>query len=235
MRVIARVAIVAVAVVALSGCVSSRRIVSGEVTSTGTENAIKVPGTDGTSGFGAYSIGPDDVLAVRVFREPDLSYESVRVDSEGRFEMPLIGRVEAAGKSPDELSREIARRYGSNYLVNPQIAVNVLQANSKRLTIEGAVDKPGLFTMATPTDLLSAVAMAGGPTDTAKLKEIAVFRTIDGKKMVAAFDLTRVRSGEMENPVILPGDTVVVGFSSLRSGLQDALKAAPLLAIFRIF
>jgi len=228
-----RYAIIAIFALALSGCVSSRKIVPGTV-------ATAAAGTGSSSignatGTGPYVIGPDDVIAVRVFREPDLSFDSVRVDSEGRFEMPLIGRVEAAGKSPDQLSNEIARRLGSNYLVNPQIAVNVLEANSKRITVEGAVERPGLFTQATPTDLLSAVAMAGGPTELAKLKEVAVFRKVNGQNMVAAFDLARIRSGEMENPIILPGDTVVLGYSGLRSGLQDFLKAAPLFTLFRVF
>jgi len=228
-----RYAVIAVFALALSGCVSSRKIVPGIVaTATAGAGSSSIGSVTGT---GPYVIGPDDVIAVRVFREPDLSFDSVRVDSEGRFEMPLIGRVEAAGKSPDQLSNEIARRLGSNYLVNPQIAINILEANSKRITVEGAVERPGIFTQATPTDLLGAVAMAGGPTELAKLKEIAVFRKVNGQNMVAAFDLARIRSGEMENPVILPGDTVVLGYSGLRQGLQDFLKAAPLFSLFRVF
>ena len=228
-----RYAIIAIFALALSGCVSSRKIVPGMVnTAAAGANSSSI---GSATGAGPYVIGPDDVIAVRVFREPDLSFESVRIDSEGRFEMPLIGRVEAAGKSPDQLSNEIARRFGSNYLVNPQIAINVLEANSKRITVEGAVERPGLFTQATPTDLLSAVAMAGGPVENAKLKEVAVFREVNGQNMVAAFDLARIRSGEMENPIILPGDTVVLGYSGLRTGLQDFLKAAPLFTLFRVF
>ncbi len=233
---ITKYAALTILAVSLSGCVASRKIVPGV-----TPAATSAVGSAAGSGigspvdFGPYRIGADDVLAVRVFREPDLSYESVRIDAEGRFEMPLIGRVEAAGKTPDELSDEITRRYGSNYLVNPQVSVNLLEANSKRITVEGAVVRPGLFTQATPTDLLSAVAVAGGPIEAAKLNEVAVFRKVNGQNMVAAFDLSRIRSGEMENPVILPGDTVVLGYSRLRSGLQDFLRAAPLISLFRIF
>lgn len=219
--------------ISLSGCVASRKVVPGVTPAATDANQAAFGGSADPT---PYRIGPDDVLAVRVLREPDLSFDSVRVDAEGRFEMPLIGRVDATGKTPDELSGEIKRRYGGNYLVNPQISVNLIEANSKRITVEGAVVRPGLFIQATPTTLLSAVAMAGGPVfETVKLSEVAVFREVDGKNMVAAFDLSRIRSGEAENPVILPGDTVVLGYSGLRTGLQDILRASPLVGLFRAF
>ncbi|MEO1045717.1 MAG: polysaccharide biosynthesis/export family protein [Pseudomonadota bacterium] len=183
--------------------------------------------------FPDYVIGPQDVLTVRVFREPDLSIDAVRVDSGGRIEMPLIGKVEAVNKTPDQLSQEITTRLGEKYLVNPSVAVNVQEVNSKRVTVEGEVSSPGVFALTGTSDLLTAIALAGGPDDVAQLDEIAVFRSVNGQKMVAAFDLARIRSGEMANPVILPGDIIVVGFSSLRQGYQDFLKIAPLIAVFR--
>ncbi len=224
--------------VMLSACLGNREIVAGPVASTATAEAREPTPIDAAIGLqptGAYIIGPEDVLSISVFREPDLSLPQVRVDDEGHFEMLLIGQVVANGKTPSELSREIRQRYESNYLVDPQIAVNVSAVNSRRMTVDGAVNRPGVYPVSNDMDLLSAIAMAGGTSDLAKLKQVAVFRQVNGENMVAAFDLTRIRSGENVNPKLLPGDIVVVGYDNLRAGLQDFLQAAPFFTIFRAF
>ncbi|MEE9433097.1 MAG: polysaccharide biosynthesis/export family protein [Sphingorhabdus sp.] len=185
--------------------------------------------------FPDYVIGPQDELSVIVFREPDLSLPSVLIDSSGRFEMALIGTIKASGKTPDTLSREITNRFGDRYLVNPSVAVNIAKVNSKRVTVEGALNKPGIFELASNIDLISVIAMAGGPRDAAKLSEIAVFRKINGQSTVAVFDYARIRSGEAANPEIKAGDIVVVGFSGLKTAFQEFLRTAPLLGVFTRF
>lgn len=230
----------------LASCGGSRGIVPGPVgaaaaAAASAEGSVAVAeptpidAAIGLQRKGVYVIGPEDVLSVSVLREPDLSLPTVRVGNEGHFEMLLIGQVVASGKTPAELSAEIRQRYESDYLVDPQIAVNVAQVNSRRLTVDGAVAKPGVYPVGTGMDLISAVAVAGGTTELAKLKEVAVFRQVDGQNMVAAFDLTRIRSGENVNPELLPGDIVVVGFDELQKGLQTFLQAAPIFSIFRVF
>lgn len=226
--------LLAVVALALSGCQANRKFVPGVVPDQLSPISLADAPQLGDP-FPEYVIGPQDVLSIRVFREPELSLERVTVDSGGRLEMPLIGKVIAANKTPDALSEEITGRFGNRYLVDPNVSVNIETVNSKRLTVEGEVENPGIYPLADQSNLLSAVAMAGGPTDVAQLKEVAVFRKVKGQKMVAVFDLSRVRSGEMTNPEILPGDIVVVGFSSLRRNFQDFLTITPLLSIFRPF
>ncbi|WP_164116026.1 polysaccharide biosynthesis/export family protein [Sphingorhabdus sp. Alg239-R122] len=234
--VMARWLVMASACTALTACYGSRDVVSGSVPQTA--NILTTSAASSQSfpdAYPAYQIGPQDELSVTVFREPDLSLQQVTVDTGGRFEMALIGQVSAVGKTPQELSSELERRYGEDYLVNPDVAVNILKVNSRRLTVEGALERPGVFSMTQNTTLIGAIAMAGGPTSTAKLKEIAVFRKVDGENLVAVFDYTAIRAGEAENPQILPGDIVVVGFSGFKQGFQDFLKTAPLLGIFTRF
>jgi len=219
----------AIACVCLPACQSSRKVVTGAV-APAQPDAL----SSGADILPDYVLGPQDTISVRVFREPDLSLDTVTVDSGGRFDMALIGKITATGKTPDELSDEITQRY-DQYLVKPSVSINVLVVNSKRLTVEGAVGSPGVFPLASNTDLLSAVALAGGPTDIARVSEVAVFRKIKGQDMVAAYDFSRIRSGEAANPQILPGDIVVVGFSGLKQGARQLLQTVPLIAIFRPF
>ena len=229
-RPIFLIALVAV----LSSCQNSRSVATGAVPAASNALADLANSKSANLGdpFPDYVIGPRDELSVLVFREPDLSLQTVRVDSSGRFEMPLIGRVNASGKTPDQLSKEIEQRYFGRFLKDPNVTINVSSVNSKRVTVEGAVARAGVFPLDDKIDLLTAVALAGGPLTEAKLSEIAVFRKYDGATHVAVFDLTRVRSGENANPEILPGDIVVVGFSGLKQGFQEFLRAAPLIGVF---
>lgn len=233
MNSLVRLALICLFTIGLSACQNSRKVVQGTVP------AAVDPILSSTSGledpFPDYVIGPRDELSVVVFREPDLSLPNVLTDSSGRFEMALIGRIVALGKTPDQLSAEITQRLGERYLVNPDVAVNLNKVNSKRITVEGALNRPGLYEVADNTDLLSAIALAGGPLDIAKLSEIAVFRKVNGQNQVAVFDLSRIRSGEAANPQIKPGDIVVVGFSGLKQGFQEFLRTAPLIGVFTRF
>ena len=221
----------------ISACQGSRDIAVGDIPAP-VPTAIDIPSKIPTSSDDvaeSYILGPNDVISINVFREPDLTLGNLRLDSTGRFEMPLIGRIDANNKNIDVLSAEITERYGRDFLVNPQVSINIVEVNSKRLTIEGAVESPGVYIQAGPTNLLSAIAIGGGPNDVAKLSEIAVFRVIDGENRVAAFDIKRIRSGELPNPVIYPGDIIVVGFDGFRTALQDLLQASPFITIFQRF
>ncbi|MCW3837128.1 polysaccharide biosynthesis/export family protein [Sphingomonas canadensis] len=180
-----------------------------------------------------YRILPGDQLSVIVYREPDLSLPGVQVDTAGKFSLPLLGSVDAAGRTAEELAEDIRSRLAAQYLREPKVAVNVASAASQRIVVEGSVNQPGLYDIRGETTLLGAVSLARGPTRTAALSEVAVFRR-SGKDLIAAkFDIAAIRKGEMRDPEILPGDTVVVGFSQLKSAWRDFLAAAPAFAIFR--
>jgi len=181
-----------------------------------------------------YRIGATDVLNVTVFREPEVSLQNVVVDSGGGFQMPLLGRVEARGRTADELSAELTRQL-DRYIIAPNVAVNVVTAASQRIVVEGAVNDPGIYQYSGETTLSGAIALADGPTRVARLNQIAIFRSNGTERTVAVFDLGEIRAGRAADPRLQPGDRIVVGFSGLRQAWQDFLQAVPLIGVFTRF
>lgn len=180
-----------------------------------------------------YRIGPSDTISVAVFNEPEFSNPQLKVDVAGNINIPLVGRIRAAGKSTDELGAELGHAFTSGgYLVNPRVTVNMVEAVSQRVTIEGEVVTPGIYPLTGPTTLLDAIAMSHGTTRTARVTEVAVFRVIDGQQKAAKFDLAAIRRGEAANPVLQGNDVVVVGFNRLSGFWRDFLQSAPVFALF---
>lgn len=184
---------------------------------------------------GEYQIGATDLLKIVVFQVPDLSVEQARVDASGSIELPLIGAVRAVGLTPAELGSVIRTRLADRYLRNPQVTVTVSEASSQKVTVDGAVTKPGVYEMRGRTTLLQAVTMAEGPTRVADLSSVAVFRTIDSRRAVAVFDLTAIRQGRSEDPVLLGDDIVIVDSSRLNAALRDIVAVLPGLSVFAYF
>lgn len=178
-----------------------------------------------------YRISPLDKLSIQVFQVPSLSGE-YEVDLTGRVSLPLIGGVRAVDLSADELSDELELRYGERHLVNPEIAVGIAESRGSVLTIEGAVRQPGVYPVLGRTTLLQSIARAGGIDQMGNAKRIAIFRQIDGQRMAAAFDLTTIRSGEDEDPLVYRGDIVVVDGNGLRQAWTDTIRSLPLFTLF---
>lgn len=222
------------AVFALAACGSSGRS-NANVTAATSVASYDLPVGQVASPTEDYRIGETDLLKVSVFRVPELSFDELRVDSSGNIQMPLIGTVRAAGLTSSELTAALTSQLGARYLRNPQVTVTVIQAASQKITIDGAVTQPGVYEMRGRTTLMQAVAMARGPSRSADLSSVAVFRTIDGQRMVAVFDLGAIRNGAAEDPVVLGEDVIVVDTSRLNEGLQAAISAAPVLTLFRLF
>ena len=133
----------------------------------------------------AYKIGPHDVLEVAVFQVPELS-KTAQVSDVGSISMPLLGEVPASGKTAQELERDLARRLGVKYLQKPQVSVMVKEYNSQRITLEGAVKKPGVYPLRGKTSLLQTIAQAEGFADTADTT-VVVFRQTDKGRAAARF------------------------------------------------
>ncbi|MFM5949902.1 MAG: polysaccharide biosynthesis/export family protein [Novosphingobium sp.] len=193
------------------------------------------PPTDAAAKPQAYRIGPGDVLSLQVFQEPELSSDKIQVDDVGRIQLPLAGDILAAGLTAPELSAVIAERLGRDYIRFPQVVVGVVSTREQTVAVEGEVKMPGVYKISPSDTLLSAIARAQSPTNVARLDEIIVFRTVNGRRMGARFDLREIRSGQAADPQILGGDVIVVGFSSLKGVYRDILQAAPLLNIFTQF
>ncbi len=179
-----------------------------------------------------YVLRPADQVSVTVFREPDLSVKSLPIGADGSIALPLIGTVQAAGLTTEELSALITQQLDVSGLKRPQVSINVLDFGSHLVTVEGGVEKPGVYNFQPGSRLSAAIALASGPNRVAKLREVAVFRENEQGLSVALFDYAAVREGTMIDPVIQPGDRVVVGISGLSQFWQDFLRALPALAIF---
>ena len=182
----------------------------------------------------AYLLRPGDKVAVNIFQEEDLSQEAVQIDEAGMISLPLIGELQAAGLSTPQLSRAIEAAYGARFLRDPQANVVLLEARPRIVSVEGQVTRPGVYEIEQGYTLLTAMALAGSPSDQAKLDEVLVFRTVDGQRLGGRFDLTEIRAGRMPDPQLVPGDVVVVGFSSLRGIYKDILQLAPLVGTFAV-
>jgi polysaccharide biosynthesis/export protein len=187
--------------------------------------AVNIPGNV------AYKIGPQDVLDVSVFKVPELS-RLVQVSEAGTINYPLIGDVVASGLTARELEISLTTRLGEKYLQKPQIAILVKEFNSQRVTVEGAVKRPGVFPMQGGLSLMQAIALAQG-FDSFSDQTAVVVRTSNGKRTAARFDLSQIRDGSAQDPQMQPGDVVIAGTSALLKGL-DYLRGLPLGSAFAV-
>jgi polysaccharide export outer membrane protein len=178
-----------------------------------------------------YRVGPLDLLEIAVFQVPDLS-KTVKVSASGEIGMPLIGTVQAGGKTVAELETEIKTKLEAKYLQSAQVSVFVKEATSQQVTVDGAVNSPGMVTLSGPTTLLQTIAMSGGLTKNASPRGIVVFRTVDQKRLAAKFDLTAIRGGRSPDPVLYGGDIVVVDSSALGTALGGIRESIPAFAVF---
>lgn len=216
--------------VSVSACASGARMEASPSVATTVDPAQLMAGTQASAA--SYRIGPSDKLVLRVFQVPDLSFDEIFVDAGGYLQLPLVGSVKASGLTTAELANHIGDRLSERYVRDPQVMVTVAEAASQKVTIDGAVTKPGVYEMRGRTTLLQAVAMAEGPTRIADLKNVAVFRRVDDRPMVAVFDMRAIRTGQVADPVLLGDDVVVVDTSRLSARFQDLLQILPALSSF---
>jgi polysaccharide export outer membrane protein len=182
-----------------------------------------------------YRLAPGDVLMVKVFQIDDLERQ-VRIDNDGKISLPLIGTVPAAGLGVAELERQVADRYRNGYLQDPQISVFVQEANGRRVTVTGAVDEPGIYPLVGANlTLQQALAQAKGVSSVASRGNVIVFRTVQGQKMVARFDLADIEHGRAPDPEIYGGDVIVVYRSDAKLLLRTALELTPFVMVWRAY
>lgn len=197
------------------------------------EPSIVAPAFDAQAPRAAATITPLDRLQVSVFREPELSVEDVQVDEGGRVLLPLVGPMNAAGKSTETLSAEISEKL-RHYIREPQVSVSVKQAAVRRVTVAGSVMEPGVYPLEGRTTLLQAVALAKGPSQVASLNQTIIFRTISGQRTAARFDLDKIARGKDADPEVLPGDTVAIGSSKLKTAWRDIVLTMRSFNIFAL-
>ncbi|QQZ30359.1 polysaccharide export protein [Thiothrix subterranea] len=179
----------------------------------------------GTSG--SDRIAPQDLLEIDVFKVPDLSKE-VRVDDNGNITLALIGTVRAEGLSASQLEKQIATRLEKDYMHNPQVNVLVKEATASKITVSGAVNKPGVYPLAGDTSVTQAIALAEGLNRLAIKDNVTVFR--NGKPYTVR--LEDVNQGKIADPIVMAGDKIQVHSSSTKEAIQDYGGVGGLLSPF---
>lgn len=175
-----------------------------------------------------YLIGPFDKLKIEVFGVEELERE-IQTDASGSFLFPLVGEIKGGGRSPSELAKEIESRLKGKFVRNPSVTVNLEESLSQLVTVDGEVKRPGSYPVLGRMTLIRAIAAAQGVDEFASLKDVVVFRTVDGQKYAGLYNLDAIRKGAYEDPELFANDVVVVGDSPGRRLFRDLLQASPLL------
>lgn len=187
------------------------------------EAGLAAAPTAARSSMKDYRIGAEDLLEVQVFGVDQLS-RTVRVNSRGQVSLPLIGAIEVAGMTAQEAERAITARLAENYLQNPQVSLFIKEFTTQRVTIEGAVNRPGVYPLRGQSSLLTSIALAGGQGGLSDMNQVMLFRAdATGKRVATVHDVERIRRGEAEDPPIFNDDLIVVNRSPSRTALKDSL------------
>ncbi len=221
----------AIAAATLGGCASNPTL-GQQSSAVRVTQALPPPDQTGMAlDLSSYRIGPLDVIRVEVFGAPELTREA-EVDAAGNFSLPLAGAVQAAGRTPAELSAAIGAQLKQRYLKNPQVSVNIVKSRPKTFTVDGAVRQPGNYPIVGKMSLQQAIATAQGADQVANLNNVVIFRTVNNQKVAALFSLKDIRAGRLEDPQIYGNDIVIVGESAARRLFRDFGNMFPVLGAF---
>jgi polysaccharide export outer membrane protein len=165
-----------------------------------------VPGVDAST----YRVGPEDVLEVVVWKEEGLKKDAL-VRPDGGISFPLIGEVQAAGKTVLEIREEVGRKL-AKFIPEASVSVAILKVGSQRVYVIGRVNRPGDFPVGRSVDVLQALSMAGGLTPFADANAIRIMRREGDLQVVLPFEYNRVVRGQKleQNIQLRPGDVLVV-------------------------
>jgi len=208
-------AVIFVLCMLISGCLAAQTDAAKTANGAKPEAQTAGPSSAGSSTIPAhddtYVIGVDDVLAINVWKEPDVS-RTVPVRSDGKISLPLAGEVQASGETPKQLEKALAGKLQS-FISEPEVTVIVTEVRSQKFNILGMVSKPGSYPLTNSSTVLDAIAQAGGFRDFAKQKSIYVLRqNPDGSQVRLPFNYKDVIKGKdsAQNIKLQPRDTIVV-------------------------
>ncbi|MEK9939922.1 MAG: polysaccharide biosynthesis/export family protein, partial [Methylotenera sp.] len=157
-----------------------------------------------------YRIGALDLLEIKVLGADEMN-RSVRVDSRGNINLPLIGMVKASGLTGYQLENQIAELLAKDFLQNPQVSVFIKEFTSQRVTVQGYVKRAGIYDFQGQATLLQAISMGGGLDEKANENAVKVVRTVNNRESeTKIYNLAAIRLNKAENPILKGGDTVVV-------------------------
>lgn len=225
--------IAAICSLALSGC-GGRPVIGGDPSLSVVDSGVLPLPTqqDFQLGSSPYYVGPFDRLVIDVYGVKDLSNREVQVDASGQVSFPLVGLLQVSGKTPVQIEQDLTQRLRRAYIREPQVTVNLKEVLSRVVTVEGEVEKPGLYPLMGRLTLVGAIAKAEGTTEFSRLNEVVVFRTVGGQRYAALYSLEAIRRGAYPDPEIFANDVVTVSYSAKRRFFKDlAAVAAPLVIL----
>lgn len=217
--------------IAMTACAAQQQITSSpRLTVVDANGTMPAPNrADLTAADRPAFIGPLDTILVDVFNVPDLSRE-IQIDASGRIAMPLIGTIDARGKTAGELANAIEAALRGRYVRNPEVTVNIKSSVSQVVTVDGQVVEPGLYPVTNQMTLMRAIASAKGLSEFARQDDVVILRTVNGRKMAGLYNIDAIRRGMYDDPSIYANDVIVVGDSPQRRLFRDVVSLAPLLA-----
>lgn len=187
-----------------------------------------LPAPQNTQNGSEQPLSPNDVLEVNVFQVDNLN-RTVQVDASGQISLPLIGTLTAAGKTVRQLEKEIEAAYGAKYLQSPDVTIFVKESIGQRITVDGEVNRAGIYPVSSNASLIDAIALAAGFNNVGDAAKVFVYRNIGQNTLVANYNVEEIRAGKSRNPRIYGGDKVVVFASKSKiamNNLKDALGLA---------
>ena len=169
---------------------------------------------------------PMGLIEVTVAQDETLSGTYV-IDENGMLDFPLIGDVAALGLSPTQLAAVISSRLSGEYVIDPSVTVNPINATPPTVSIGGQVEEPGNYPMATATTLMRAINSAGGLGDYARADDVLVFREVSGERYIGLYNLEAIMRGNLPDPALFEGDIVMVGDNPGERRLERILQILP--------
>lgn len=200
----------------MNGCSTTNTIANN-----GTVIKANTSDLDYTTGAQDYRIGPSDLLSIKVFQADELSRE-VRVDANGNITLPLLGTVSIAGKTQTEAEKNLADLMQQSLLQNPQVTIFIKEFTSQRITIEGEINKPGIYPINGKMTILQALAIAGGPASLADMKNVVLFRQTNNKDQAYLINLNNIQNGTNKDFLLRNEDKIVIHRSDSRYWLKEA-------------
>ena len=171
---------------------------------------------------GDYRLGLGDVVAVTVLNADQFN-RKLRVDSAGKVSLPLLGNLQVAGLTPQEVELVIADALREKYMNDPQVSVFVEESASLRFSIEGAVKTPNVYPLKGRVTLLQAIAAGGGFTKMADPSQVRILRGTGAGQQILVFDADKIREGLASDPVVLGNDAIIAVPSTAKTVLYETL------------
>lgn len=227
----AKVVLAGLLAASLSACGTSRELGGDPQLTVLPAGELPAPSiADFTAVSRPYIVGPFDRLAIDVFGIQELTGREVQVDAAGRISFPLAGVIQVSGQTPGEIEALLAERLRQAFVRNPQVTVNLKEAVSQVVTVAGQVKKPGLYPVMGRMTLLQAIARAEGTDEFSDLEDVVVFRTVQGRRLAALYDVDGIRRGAYPDPEIYPNDVVMIGDNTSRRLFKDFLTTFSLVS-----